>query len=424
MFTNPARISSPAAQRRTRRVRAQLPSTLRSTGHVAPAGRVATTAGDVGVSVSGLATARSRKDPPGSGVSASDEPGLDHLERGQLHPRAAPHGHERAGEPEAGRPRPHHLHAAARVGVEADAHHRELGGVGVPRHEPGVPLGGDEARGALAGRGVVTSEPGSRTDLGPGQGMVDAQHRGQRHDGGHDRDEDHDDPQAHEPAGGVVLQHALDTGEEGDEPEREGGEERDAQPPDPAHDLAVEQPRPDHLPRVRRLRQPRQAVQEAAGLDDLVELREHLAHDVVPGRCVDRRPGIDERVVRVVLVAVHDVHLLRPGTGVEGEVDRQREPAGPEPLPDDLDQVRVPGDVAVVVAGQHHHVVVLAGGEGLHGVGPLVVGVEDLLDRRDRRVELLEPVARDHEDARTVPRGEHADQLVGAPLRRLRSRSR
>ncbi len=69
MFTSPARIRSPAAQRRTRRVRAQLPSTLRSTGHVAPAGRVATTAGAVGVSVSGLATARSRKEPPGSGVS-------------------------------------------------------------------------------------------------------------------------------------------------------------------------------------------------------------------------------------------------------------------------------------------------------------------------------------------------------------------
>ena len=53
------------------------------------------------------------------------------------------------------------------------------------------------------------------------------------------------------------AQQALDAREERDQSQREGGEERHAQPPDPPDHLAVEEARADHLPGVHRLGQPR-----------------------------------------------------------------------------------------------------------------------------------------------------------------------
>ncbi len=141
-----------------------------------------------------------------------------------------------------------------------------------------------------------------------------------------------------------------------------------------------------------------------------------LAHHVVAERRVERRPGVDEGVERVVLVAVHDAHPLGTLAGVEHEVAGHGDVVGTEPRDEHADGVAVPRQLAVVVAGQHDHAVVGAIGEPAHGGDELRVGVEDGPDV-GRAGEHLEAVAGDDEQALALDRLQRRRQRRRGPGR-------
>ena len=250
---------------------------------------------------------------------------------------------------------PDRLHAAAAVGVEAAAHDAELGLVGVAGDEAGVALG-DEGGGPLALVGVVALDVALAAGGGRHDGVVHPQH-GDDHDHGDEQaDADGGGADADEPALGVEAEQAAHAGEPRGEPQHQGGEERDEQVPAAPEHLPVEQAGGEHLADAAGVVEPAQAFEQAAGGVGLLHLREDLAHDVVAERRVDRRAGVDEAVEGVVLVAVDDVDLLRAAVGGDHEVEGDGDLGGAGAVDDGLDHGAVPGDAAVVVAGEHHEV--------------------------------------------------------------------
>ena len=132
------------------------------------------------------------------------------------------------------------------VGVEALAHHRELGFVGVAGDHPGEPLG-HQPGGVGPGRGVVGGRVGPGAHRRLAQGPVDPEqggHGGHRGHGGH---EDHQEPEARQPADRVVVEQSAHPGEEGQQAQQDDGHERDGHQPQLADDLAVEEAGPDEV---------------------------------------------------------------------------------------------------------------------------------------------------------------------------------
>ena len=306
-----------------------------------PAGSVPTGAGVTGTSCDGLLTSRSRREGLGTGVSPRTSSTLRSSRARELDPGAAQDAGEGPGHPEAGRCGAQRLDPAAAVGVEAAVDDRQLRLVGVAGDQSGV-AGGDERGGLLALRRVVAFDLGLTADRRAGHGVVDPDHgdeRGEAHD---DRDADGGGAEADEPALGVEAQESTDSGEEGDQPEDHGGEERDEEPPRPPGDLPVEQAGRQHLGDLGGVVQPAQAVEESAGPIGGRQLGEDLLDHVVAERRVDRRARVDEVVVRVVLVAVDDADLLLAVVGLQDEVARQGDIGGARAVDDRPDHVRRP----------------------------------------------------------------------------------
>jgi hypothetical protein len=72
----------------------------------------------------------------------------------------------------------------------------------------------------------------------------------------------------------------------------------------------------------------------------------------------------------------------------------------------------VPGQLSVVIAGQHHHVVARPGGEARHRLGELGVGIEDPAHIW-RAGQHLEAVSGDDEGSRAVALTQDGCQFVG-----------
>ena len=121
-------------------------------------------------------------------------------------------------------------------------------------------------------------------------------------------------------------------------------------------DLAVEEARPDEVGDVPV--EPLHPLEQRARRLARLELGQQVADHVVAEGGVHRRPRVLEGVVGVGLVPVDHPDPLGPVVGADdqvagqGEVARRR--AAPSSTPTD---VAVPGQLAVVVAGQHDHVV-------------------------------------------------------------------
>ena len=218
---------------------------------------------------------------------AQDERHLDHLVARQLDPRAAPHAHERAGQPEAGRPRPHHLARRSRCWRRSRRPPRRARACGCgPTMSPAYPWWRSGARRArVARRCGRRARPGRRPRCRPGHGGPAASWPAPRRRP-RPATSDHDDrAEPDEPALGVVLAAARSTpGRKATSRSANGGEERHAQPPDrgrrPSGRAAASRPsRPPCVGSASHVR----PSEQPAGLDGPVELREHLAHDVVPG---------------------------------------------------------------------------------------------------------------------------------------------
>ena len=127
---------------------------------------------------------------------------------------------------------------------------------------------------------------------------------------------------------------------------------------------------------------------------------------------VDRRPGILEGVVRVGLVAVDDPHTLPAVVGVDDEVADEGEVSGADALLEHPHRVTVPGQLAVVVAGQDDDRMIVAGRELGHRRGELRMGVEDAA-HVGRTGQHLEAVAGDDEDAGPGPLVQDPGDVVG-----------
>ncbi len=265
--------------------------------------------------------------------------------------------------------------------------------------------------GVLALGGVVAFELGLAAYRRGGDGVVDAEHGD---GGGEGDDQGHPDgggAEADEPTLGVETQEPADAGQEGDEAQQDGGEEGHEEPPGPPGDLPVEETGGQHGRHLGRIVEPAQAVEEAAGAVGSGQLGEDLAHHVVAERGVDGGARVDEAVVGVVLVAVHHPDLLGPRLGLQDQVEGEGDIGGAGGGDDGLDDVAVPGDLAVVVARQHHEV---AGRGTVHpgaqGGAELGVGLQDGPDVRVVAGEELETVAGDDHRAAALPRTEDLDE--------------
>ena len=164
----------------------------------------------------------------------------------QLDIGEALHGQERLGKAVPGAATGDRGGAAAGVGVEAVAHHRQLGLVGVAGDHAGESLG-HQASGLGPGRGVVSVRirPGGHRCLP--EGTVDPQQGGGGGHAGHDHHKQYQDAETDEPASRMLVQQVPDTGKEREQAEQEKGDERHGQQPYLADELPVEEPRTDEL---------------------------------------------------------------------------------------------------------------------------------------------------------------------------------
>ncbi len=125
----------------------------------------------------------------------------------------------------------------------------------------------------------------------------------------------HQDAEADDPAGGMVMEQAAHAGEKGEQAQQQDGHEGDGEQPELADDLAVEEAGTDELGDV-----PVEALhvlEQGPGRLPRLELGEQVADHVVAERCVDRRPRVLEGVVRIGLVAVDDPDPLDAAVGVD-----------------------------------------------------------------------------------------------------------
>ncbi len=134
-------------------------------------------------------------------------------------------------------------------------------------------------------------------------------------------------------------------------------------------------------------------------------------------RGVHRRPRILEGVVGIRLVPVHHPDPLGPVFSADHEVAGQGELVDAQALPQPPHREGVPGQLTVMVAGEHHHVVVGVGGEVGHRLGELGVGIEDQVDV-GRPGQHLETVPGDEEGGRAVALPQDVGDLVGHSRRR------
>jgi hypothetical protein len=145
---------------------------------------------------------------------------------------------------------------------------------------------GHQPGGLGPGRGVVGDRVGPLVEGAFPQRLVDPEHGGQ---GGHHRhhhDEEDQQPEGDQPPLAVVLQQRPEAGDEGQEPEQEGSDERDGQEPELADDLAVEEPGADEAGRF--AVQPLHPVEQRTGVLAGRQLGQHLADDVMAERGVHR----------------------------------------------------------------------------------------------------------------------------------------
>ena len=303
------------------------------------------------------------------------------------------HGDERVRQPQA-RPSAHHRGGAATgVGVEAVAHHREFGLVGVPGHHPRVALG-DQASRLRPGRGVVGGRVGARAHRRLAEGTVDPEQGRPGGNRGNHQDEGHQEPESEQPPLGVMVKDLVDAGKEGQQAEEQDGHEGNRHQPQLSDDLAVEETGADEVGdvSVQQLDPFEQRPRRLARL----QLGQQVTDHVMAERGVHRRPRVFERVVGIGLVPVHHPHPLGAAGRAHHQIADKCELLDAQAFPEDRYRSAVPGQLPVVVAGQDHHLVVGAGGELGHRLGELRVGVEDPPHIRWPR-QHLESVPGDHE---------------------------
>ena len=221
----------------------------------------------------------------------------------QLDHRQPPHGQERRRQPEPGLPPAYHLGRASGVGVEPAAHLGDLGLVGVAGDQARVSRG-DQPGGLGPDGRVVGRRVAPLADRGVGQGAVDPEHGGDsRHRGDH-RDRDDQDAEPRPATARRDGSAAAST---------PGAKDRRRSTSAAANGTASHHSHPATMRYSRR--DPRKAAgsplhhrtpsSSEPGLVTRRQLGQHLPHDVVAQRRVDRGPGIVERVVLIELVAVH-----------------------------------------------------------------------------------------------------------------------
>ena len=195
-----------------------------------------------------LGARANRSSRTGDRTATSLQPQIDleHRATDDLDVGEPVHGDEGVGQSEPGFAANHRGRPAARVGVEAVPHHRQLGFVGMARHHAGVALG-DQAGRLGPGRGIVGRRIGPGADRCLPQGPVDPQQSGHGGHRRHDHDDGHDKAETQQPPLGMVMEESVDAGEEGKEPQEEDGHEGNGYQPDLPDDLAVEEPRPDEV---------------------------------------------------------------------------------------------------------------------------------------------------------------------------------
>ena len=212
------------------------------------------------------------------------------------------------------------------------------------------------------GRGVVTGRIGPGADGRLPQGAVHPQQGGRRSHAGHDDDEGDEQAEPEQPPLGVMVEQLVDAGEEGEEAQEQDGHEGHGGQPQLADDLAVEEPRPDEVGHV--AVEPLDALEEGARAPGGTRAR-GAGRGRRGGRraCPPVTTGLRRRC-RVDLVAVHHPDPL--GTVLGGH-HQSRTVRANAATPSRSRSMRhrsaVPGQLAVVVAREHDHVVVGAGGE-------------------------------------------------------------
>ena len=147
------------------------------------------------------------------------------------------------------------------------------------------------------------------------------------------------------------------------------------------------------------------------------ERREDLGGQVVAERGVGRAARVLAGAAGVEAVARLDPHhpVACPRLQTQGQSQR---PLGTELVGHGPEGLVVPGQAAVLAAGQADHPASLAVAEGGHGRGQLGVGGESL-GRVDRgRGHQLEQVAGEDQDAGSVPRVDGGGQLRRGRARR------
>ncbi len=244
----------------------------------------------------------------------------------------AVHGDERVRQPEARPPAHHRGGTAAGVGVEAVAHHRQLGFVGVPGHHSRVALGHQTSR-LRPGRGVVGGRVGARAHRRLTEGPVDPEQGRPGGNHGHDQDEGHQEPESEQPPLGVMVKDLMDAGKEGQQAEEQDGHEGNRHQPQLSDDLAVEETGADEVGDVSV--QPLDSFEQRSRCLARLQLGQQVAHHVMAERGVHRRPRVFERVVGIGLVPVHHPHPLGAVGRAHHQIADQRELFDAQAFPED-----------------------------------------------------------------------------------------
>ena len=331
----------------------------------------------------------------------------------QLDPRDAPADGERVGQAEPAAPALDDLAAAPAVRVEAATEVRQLGLVRVSRDVAGEAVT-DEPAGPSAG-GVVLGAGGAGERSRPQrrQGAADGPQPPQAADGdSHNERRGHD--QGDERGGGEVVGGAPRR-EQGCDREQAAQHEGNRECEGPTGQAAVGEPGSDERRGVSAVDEQLEAVEPLGPA--LTGHRQDLAHDVVTQRRLAGVARVGERVGRVELVPVLDLHAALAAARRDHQVRGDRH-LGVQLGLEGPHRRRVPGERAVVVARQHDDSAIRTIGERGQRADETRVGAQRPARIVATAAEQLEGIPGKDDGARSGPGLHRSGQLGGDPLGR------